>query len=431
MRVTKTDKTPTKVLLLITAEPAELITAKHTVLQDLAVDQKIAGFRTGKAPLELVEKQLDPQRLQTEFLDRALSALYLRALQQTKLRPVAQPQVSIKKFVPFTTLEFEAEVEAVGEIILPDYKKIKLAKPDAKAVTTKEVDEVIARLRKQAAAKQIIVRAAKNGDETWIDFKGVDAKTKEPISGADGSDYPLILGSNSFIPGFESNLIGLKAGEEKTFILEFPADYGVKALQSRKVSFTVTIKKVEELKESAVDDAFAAKVGPFKTVAELKADIKKQLAAQAVREAEVSFENELITNIAAQAKVVIPDVLIDEELQRMEAEERRNLTYRGQTWAEHLVAEGVTEEEHRTRERPNAELRVKTGLVLGDIAQVEQLDVTPEELEIRIQLLKGQHDSDEQMQAELEKPENRRDIASRLLTEKTISRLTQILTDKT
>lgn len=422
MRVTKTDKSPTRVSLLIVAEPSELTTAKEAVVVDLAKSQKIAGFRIGKVPLEMVEKQLDPQRVQTDFLDRVLSALYFRALQQAKLRPVAQPQVSIKKFVPFTMLEFEAEVDVIGDIVLPDYKKIKIANSDVKAVTAKEVDEVIARLRKQAAIKQPVDRVAKDGDEIVIDFKGIDAKTKEPINGGAGTDYPLVLGSNSFIPGFEANLVGVKTNEPKTFTLEFPADYGVKALQLRKVSFTVTIKAIHELKEPALDDKFAALVGPFKTLVELKADIKKQLLAQSQREAQTEFESALIAQIAQQTKMAIPETLIDEELQRMEAEERRNLTYRGQTWAEHLEAEGVTEEEHRKRERPDAQMRVKTGLALGEIAQAEELEVTPEELEVRIQLLKDQY-KDAQMQAELAKPENQRDIASRLLTEKTISKL--------
>src|SRR5690606_2381802 len=142
------------------------------------------------------------------------------------------------------------------------------------------VEEVLDRLAVRDADKAEVQRAAKDGDEVWIDFKGVDAKTKEPVAGADGKDYPLALGSNTFIPGFEPELIGLKAGDEKTFPITFPKDYGVKALQSKKVEFTVTVKKVTEIQKPKLDDTFAAKVGPFKSIDDLKTDIKKQLTAE-------------------------------------------------------------------------------------------------------------------------------------------------------
>ena len=278
-------------------------------------------------------------------------------------------------------------------------------------------------LQARAATRKDVERAAKRGDEVVIDFKGVDAKTKDPIAGADGTDYPLGLGSNTFIPGFEDEVIGMKTGESKDFEITFPEDYGVKALQKKKVVFTVTAKKVQELVEPAVDDAFAASIGPFKTVAELKKDIRRELESQATQESERKFENDLMEAIAKKTKVEIPDALVDEEIDRIEQQERQNVLYRGQTWQEHLEEEGVTEEEHREKNREGAELRVKAGLVLGEIAEAEKVHVTPEELEIRIQLLKGRYASDAQMQAELDKPENRRDILNRLMTEKTLDKL--------
>lgn len=422
MQVTKQTTSPTNVKLTIVADAARLETIKQSVLQRLAQNLKLQGFRPGKAPLNLVEKSVDQNVLQTEFLEQAVNELYVEAIDQEKVRPVAQPQVSIDKFVPFTTLEVSAEVEAVGDITLPDYKKIKVTKQDVK-VTDKQVDDVMKDLQARAATRKDVERAAKRGDEVVIDFKGVDAKTKDPIAGADGTDYPLGLGSNTFIPGFEDEVIGMKTGESKDFEITFPEDYGVKALQKKKVVFTVTAKKVQELVEPAVDDAFAASIGPFKTVAELKKDIRRELESQATQESERKFENDLMEAIAKKTKVEIPDALVDEEIDRIEQQERQNVLYRGQTWQEHLEEEGVTEEEHREKNREGAELRVKAGLVLGEIAEAEKVHVTPEELEIRIQLLKGRYASDAQMQAELDKPENRRDILNRLMTEKTLDKL--------
>ena len=428
MQVTKKNLNDTTVQLAVVADVELLAQTKEAALRALARDVRLPGFRQGKAPLNLIEKNVNPTTLQTEFLDRVLNQLYVAAIDAERLRPVAQPKVSVKKFVPFTTLEVEFETEAVGDVKLPDYKKIKLAKTPA-TVTAKDVDKVVAQLRARAGERQETDRAAKEGDEVTIDFTGTDAKTGEPVQGADGKAYPLVLGSNSFIPGFEPELVGLKAGGDKTFVITFPKDYGVSALQNRKVQFAVHVQKVSEVQEPKLDDAFAAKVGPFKTMTELKQDIKKQLEAEKQTQADRDFESQLLEQIADKTSVAIPQALIDEEIDRLEAGEKQNLAYRGQTWQEHLKDEGVTEAEHREQKRPAAERRIKAGLTLGEIAEAEGLTVTPEELEIRLQLLKGQY-QDKQMQAELDKPENRRDIASRLLTEKTLQKLTAYATTK-
>ncbi len=421
MQIKREQVSPTSLKLTIVADPVALDAIKQAVLTKFSQNVKIPGFRPGKAPAGLLEKQLDPASVQTEFIDQAINQFYVHAVEQEKLRPVAQPTISITKFVPYTTVEFTAEVEVVGDITLGDYKKIKLEAKKA-VVTAADIAAVLEDLRKRSAAKEPVKRAAKLGDEVTIDFKGTDAKTQELIQGADGTAYPLILGSKSFIPGFEEELVGIKAGGKKTFNITFPKDYGAKDLQARAVTFAVTATDVQQLKLAKLDDAFAATIGPFKTLAELKADIKKQLVAEKQQEADRTFENELIEKITAASKVAIPKILIDEEIDRIEEEEKRNIVYQGQTWQEHLDAEGVTAEQHKEKQRPAAKLRVKAGLVLGQIADAEKISVTPEELDVRIQLLKGQY-TDPAMQAELDKPENRRDLLSRLLTEKTLDTL--------
>lgn len=421
MHINREKISPTTTKLTITAEGSELTDIKERVVSALSRNVKVPGFRAGKAPSHIIEKNLDQSALQTEFLEQAVNKFYIDAVQQESLRPAAQPTVEITKFVPFTTLEFTATVETVGEIKLADYKILKL-KPEVQTVTADDVNEVIENLRKRSADKVDVAREAKNGDEVLIDFEGVDAKSKEPIEGADGKDYPLQLGSKTFIPGFEDELVGLKAGEEKTFSLTFPKDYGVASLQEKKVEFKVGVKQVQELQLPKLDDELASKVGPFTSVAELKADIKKQLAAEREQEANRLFDNRILEKIAEKSSVDIPPSLVDEEIDRMEEEEKRNVVYRGQTWQEHLAAEGVTAEAHREKQRPGAQLRIKAGLLLAEIAEKENVEVTPEELEIRVQLLKGQY-PDAAMQAEIDKPENRRDIHSRMLTEKTLQKL--------
>lgn len=425
MQVNKSFPQDTKALLSVVAHQTDLEPIKLHVLRHLQTKLKVAGFREGKVPLALVEKNIDANTLQSEFLEEAINHLYQNVVKELRVRVVSQPEVSVKKFVPFTELEFDASVDVIGEMKLPNYKKMKRSKEKAK-ITAKDIDTVLQNLLTRAAEKNEVKRVAKNGDEVRIDFKGTDNK-KEPINGADGSDYPLLLGSNTFIPGFEPNLVGTKAGEQKSFNLKFPKDYGVKALAGKDVTFAVTVKQVLELKQPKLDDLFAASVGPFKSLADLKTDIKKQLAQEKQSEIDRAFENELVLEIANKTKVSIPDRLVDEQVQRMEEEERRNLNYRGQTWPEHLKEEGVTEEEHRQTKRPQALEQLKAGLVLSEIAEAEKLEVTPEEVEVRIQLLRGQY-RDAAMQAELDKPENRRDIASRILTEKTLQKLESYLT---
>ena len=428
MQIQREPITPTKTKLTISAGQTELDKTKQRVLKHLSASVKVAGFRPGKAPAALVEKQLDPARLQAEFLDHAVNDLYTPAVKQQNLRPVAQPEIVITKFVPFTALEFTAEVEIVGNIELADYRKIKLAAPTVE-VTAKDINEVLENLRQRGAAKVAVDRAAKKGDEVVIDFTGTDAKSGEPIAGGDGKDYPLLLGSGSFIPGFEDKLIGARTGVPTTFDLTFPQTYPVQGLQGSTVTFAVTVKTVNELQKAKLDDAFAASVGPFKTVAELKADVRKQLKAERQQEAQRAYDNELLGKIADKSTVAIPESLINEEIDRIEEEEKRNIVYRGQTWQEHLDAEAVTAEEHRAKQRPAAELRVKAGLILGAIADQEQITVTPEELEIRLMLLRNQY-TDPAMQAELDKPESRRDINSRLMTEKTLDLLRASATSK-
>lgn len=425
MRIHKTIDSDTEVTISVVASETDLTPIKEATLRHLGQELKLAGFRTGKAPLNLVEKNISPTNLQNEFLERSINHLYTQAIKTETLRPVTNPQVAIKKFVPYTTLEFDAKIEVISEIKLADYKKIRKTMPKAK-VSEKDIQGVITSLRQRLAAKLPVDRATKDGDEVIIDFVGTD-KQGQAINGASAQDYPLILGSNTFIPGFEPNLMGLKSGEAKTFDIVFPKDYQVRALANQTVTFQVNIKAVNELQPAELNDAFAAKAGPFKTVQELKEDIRKQLTYEAQAELHKNFEGELINEIAAGSRVSLPKSLVDDQINRNEEEERRNLTHRGQTWQEHLDEEGITAEEHRERQRPKAVEMIKNSLVLSEIANREGITVTPEELEIRITILKGQY-TDQAMRAELDKEENRREIEARLHAEKTLERLVSYTT---
>jgi trigger factor len=409
---------PTLAQITIEAEKEELDKIKHRVLKKLAPRVKLAGFRNGKAPIEMIEKNVDQQLFQSEFLDDAINTFYIAALKEERLRPVSQPQVEITKFVPFTSLSAKYELPVVGELELPNYKKHTTKRADVK-ITKKQIDDVIENLLTRAAEKNEVKRAAKETDEAWIDFKGVDEKG-EAINGADGKDYPLALGSGTFIPGFEDNVVGMKPGEEKEFKVTFPKDYGAKNLQNAKVTFTVKLNKIMEVTKPKVDDKFASTVGPFKTAEELKADVKKQLEHEQKHKVERDYEAALLNEIADKTKVEIPDELIKEQEEMVLQEVRQNVVQRGMTFDEFINSQGTTEEKYLENEvKPEALRRIKAGLVLSEIGDIEGIDVTAEELEARIQQLKGQY-PDEKMQAQLDEPESRREINARLRSEKVI-----------
>lgn len=420
MTITKSDITPTTITLLIKADESDLAPIHRHVLSHFRRSVKVPGFRAGKAPLHLVEKHADRTAMLDEFMEHAINELFRRAVDSENIRPVTDPKFQLKSFVPYTDFSFEVSLEVIGKISMPDYKKIKLPKPKVK-IDANDVDEVISSLKKQMAEKHEIKRPAKAGDEAIIDFNGTDEKNK-PISGASGKDYPLLLGSGTFIPGFEDEVIGLRAGDSKQFKITFPSDYAAKELQGKEVTFSIKLSKLNELAEPKVDDDFAAKVGPFKTVAELKKSIKDQVATERQSQADQNYENELLKLIIEKTKVDIPEGLVESQLDRMEQAEKQNLLYKGQTWQEHLNQEGLTEAQHREKQRPDAIERIKGGLILGEIAEQEKLEVSEAEISKRIAALKGRY-QDTKMLAELDKPENRRDLANRILTEKAVAKL--------
>ena len=420
MQVSRQDKSPTNVILSIEGRTADLEPIRRHVISHFRRSVRVPGFRADKAPDNLIEQHIDQQAFLDEFMEHALNELYRQAVETENIRPVSSPDVRLKKFVPYSQLEFEADTEILGQIKLPDYKNLKLAKKKAQ-ITDKDINSVIKSLRTKLAQRLDTGRPAKEGDELTINFEGTDKDGKK-INGASGQDYPLILGSGTFIPGFEDNLIGAKAGDTKSFEVTFPKDYGVGILQNKRVTFKVDVTKVQELKEPKIDDEMAKKAGPFKNLAELRDDIKKQLMLERQQQLDTDYNNQLVREIAEKTELEVPNSLVKAEIRHLEDQEKQNIIYRGQTWQEHLAEEGLTEEEHSEKKIPEARERVKIGLILTEIAEREDIRVTSEEVDVRLKILKGQY-QDPQMQAELDKPANQREIKARLLTEKTIAKL--------
>lgn len=427
MQVQRSDISETKVKLTVSLGLEELTHAKQAELKKQATSVKVAGFREGKAPLTVVEKQVDEQQLQASVINHAINDAYGGALEQEKLRTLDQPKVEIGKFVPYTELEFTAEVEIMPKVKLGDYKKIKKT-PAKITVSDKEVTDVLNNLLQRSAKKEPVKRAAKNGDEVILDFDGFDSEGK-PVAGASGKDYALELGSKTFIPGFEEALVGVKTGDTKEVKLTFPKDYHAKQLAGTKITFQVVVKEVKSITLPKADDAFAASVGPFKMLAELKKDIKRQLQEQKLVEATNKLKDEIVEELVKQSKFTLPEVLVNDQIAVLEQDFQQNLTYRGITKEEYLKQQGYKNEiAWRQQElRPQAERRVSVGIVLAQVAEVEDLSVADEELQAQLHMYRQQYGK---QAAQFDQPETQREVASRLLTEKTVNRLYELATKK-
>ena len=425
MKTTVTHESDTRVKVVVAADHAELAAAEQVALKRLAKTVKVNGFRTGHVPLEIVKKHADPNALAQETLDAALNRAVAEAFLNNNLQVLARPEVEIKKYVPGELLEFTAEADVLPEVKLGDYKKLK-AKKAAVNVDKKEIDEVIERIQKGLSEKKEVKRAAKLGDEMVIDFVG--KKDGKAFQGGTGKDYPLVLGSNSFIPGFEDALVGLKAGDTKDVKLAFPKDYHAKDLAGQDVVFEVAVKKVNSVKLPALDDKFAAKAGPFTSMDDLRKDIKAEITAQAERKATDDLKDELVKQLVAKSAVSVPSVLRDDQIRSLEQDLRQNLMYRGRTLEQYFEEKGYADRDAWVKAEANdaADARIKAGLVLAQLSKELKIEATADELAAHINAYKQQYANNPKMAKHFDKPEAQREVANRLITEKTIDKLVEL-----
>lgn len=423
MKIDKTKSTKTSTVLLVSASEEELKDIKRQVLNKLRPTVKAAGFRPGRAPDNIVERELGSNILAQEFLESAISIIYHRALGLEELRPIGQPEVSLKKFAPFTELQVEYSIELFPDLKLADYKNLKSELKSVK-VTDKDVLKVVDQLRSRMAERKTVNRAVKTNDEVTIDFKGLNEKG-DVIAGASGTDFPLRIGSETFVPGFEENLVGLKPDETKSFTVTFPKDYRTKSLQGAKVKFEINVKKIEELHLPKVDDELAKKIGPFKDLDELKKDIKEQLESEKYEQNKSEQREDLVKQLIEKSDIPVPEKMLEKIKDELWQEFRQNLMMRGIEDKVYFEQNGTTREEYEKKEvLPAAKKRIKASFALSEVANIENLSMSKEELEESIKLLRERY-SDEEAQKQLDKPEVREDIAMQLLTQKAIDKLVE------
>lgn len=417
---------PTKVIVTITLGKEELDAAEQVALTKLARDVKAPGFRKGKVPVSVAAKYIDVNQLAQQTADDALSKAVAEAFLKEELQALDRPAVELKKFVPAQEMEFTAEVEILPKVTLGDYKKLNATKAEVK-VAAKDVNDVLERMREGMSEKVDVERAAKDGDEVTIDFVG--KKNDVAFDGGTATDYELKLGSNSFISGFEEGIVGKKIGETFDLTLTFPESYHVADLAGAEVVFTTTLKKVKELKKPELNDDFAKKADSrVKTLDELKKDIKKELTSQKEREATDKLKDDLVGKLIEVSDIPVPQILLDDQKRSIEQDMTQNLMYQGLTIEQYVANQGFkTKEDWQEKEvLPAAENRVKAGLVLAELSKAEKIEATADELAEHINVYKQQYANSPEMAKRFDEPEAQRDIANRLLTEKTVDRLVEL-----
>lgn len=430
MKTTVKNLSETKVELTISVGKEELTAAEQVALTKLAQKVKVPGFRSGKAPASVVAKHVDPNALSQQTLEDALSKAVADAFTNEDLRPLDRPEIEIKKFVPRAELEFTAEAEILPKVTLGDYKKLGVTKPKV-IVKKADIDDVIERMRSAQSEKKEVTRAAKMGDEASIDFIG--KKDDVPFDGGTGNDYPLKLGSNSFIPGFEEAIVGKKPGETFDIDLTFPKEYHVADLKGQKVTFTTTIKKLNEVILPKLDDEFAKKTsnGEFTTIDQLTDNIKAEIADNKEREANETYKDDLVKALVKVSTVPVPQILIDDQSRSIEQDMTQNLAYQGLSLDQYLEQKDLTKEKWlETEVKDAAESRVKAGLVLAELSKAEKITATDEELESHVNEYKQRYAKNSDAVKQFDSAEGRQQIANRLLTEKTVDRLVELHTKK-
>ncbi|RWZ78138.1 MAG: trigger factor [Candidatus Chaera renei] len=413
-----------KAELTIELDAAELAAFKKAALKRLAAEVKLSGFRQGKVPLGLAAKHIDPGLLRQQILEDAINWSFGKAAERTGLTPLDQPKIDVQKYDD-DGLTFTAGMEIMPPVKLGDYKNLSVKMPPSQ-VSDEEIDQVIERLRLGRAVKIAVKRPAKQADEVWIDFAGYDSDG-QPVEGASGQDYPLVLGSKTFIDGFEDALLGKRAGDEFEANLKFPPDYHYQPLRGKKITFKITVKTVKRVDLPKIDKDFASAVsGDDSTVKALRNGIMAELRQQKRRQAREDYQEMLVERLVGASQVPLPDILLNDQLQELEQEAVNGLRSRGQTLEQYFKQRGLDHDSWKDRELlPLARRQVAAGLALTELAKAENIQVTRQELE-KAHAATLEAAASPAIKRYLDSPAARRDLANRLMRQKTLQKLEEL-----
>jgi len=416
IKVEKTDKT-NEVKLEITIEAAKFEEAIQTVYKKSAHYFNIPGFRKGKAPFKMVEKMYGKEIFFEDAFNEVAPEAYEEGIKEQKLEIVSKPQIDIVQMEAGKDVIFTAIVNTKPEVKLGKYKGIELKKIEY-TVSDEDIEHELSHMaEKNARLVSVEDRPVKEGDTTIIDFEGfVDGKAFE---GGKAENYELVIGSKSFIPGFEDQMVGMKLEEEKELKVKFPDEYFSKELSGKDATFKVKVHEIKVKEMPEINDELAKDVSEFDTLDELKASIKEKQEETNKNRAKYELEDAAIENVCESATVEIPEGMIELEIDQMEQDISSRLSYQGMNLEQYLGMINKTKQEFRNEYKEQAEKSIKARLVLEAVEKDAKIEVADEEVKEKIkEMAKNYGQKEEEI---IDKPELINYVKENLKREKTIN----------
>ena len=367
------------VKLVIEADAEEFEAGLNTAYNKNKNKINVPGFRKGKAPRKMIEKLYGAEIFFEEAANSIIPDAYSKAAKESELDIVSQPKISVVQLESGKPFVFEAEVAVRPEVELGTYKGVEVSKADTE-VTDADIKEELKKVQDQnSRTVSIDDRAVKDGDMTVIDFEGfVDGVA---FDGGKGENYPLTIGSHSFIDNFEDQIIGMNIGDEKDINVTFPEDYHAENLKGKPATFKVSVKEIKEKQLPELDDDFAQDVSDFDTLAEYKEDLKKKIAERKEADAKSKKESEVLAKVVEASNMDIPQAMIDTQVNRMVEDFAMRLQQQGLSVEQYFQYTGLTPDKIMEDMKPEAVKRIKNSLVLEAIAKAENIEVSDEEFE--------------------------------------------------
>jgi trigger factor len=361
-------------LLDVEIDAEQVATALDRAFRKVVNKVNVPGFRKGKVPRGIFEARFGVEALYQDAIDILLPEAYTKAVEETGIEPIDRPEVDVEQFARGQTFKFKAKVTVKPEVKLGEYKGLVVPSEET-PVTDEEVQAELDRLQNRHAELIVVEEGpAQMGDTTVIDFEGfLDG---EAFEGGKGEGYPLELGSGSFIPGFEEQVVGLNIAEEKEVNVTFPENYQAENLAGKAVVFKVKLHEIKRKNLPALDDEFAKDVSEFDTLDEFKADLKKTMQERKAKEATSAREQAIVDKAAESAEFDLPQVLVDNELDTMVKDFENRLRMQGMTLDVYYQFSGQDEAALKEQMKADAEKRVRNNLVLEEIAKAENLEVS-------------------------------------------------------
>lgn len=385
--------TPSRVKVTVDLEKEVWVEAQEKAFNKVSAKVSVPGFRPGKAPKNLLKERVNQEAVYNEAIDSVLNPTFAELIKETKVRPFFRPEVAVTKLSD-TELQLAYTIITVPSAKLGTYKGLKAERP-ADVVTDAEVEAAVARRFESNAELVLVEREAKMGDTVTIDFNGFlpdENGNLKPFEGGKADNYTLVLGSHSFIPGFEEEVVGMKKDETKSFKVTFPTNY-VKELAGKEAQFTVTLHEVKEKKIPAADDAAVKELGikDVSTIAELKEFEKKRLLEAKVRDSEEKFYNAIIGQIVEGSTFTLDQDIIANEAAQSENNLKKQIEQNGLTFEQYLEITGGKIEDLRATFMKQAEASLKGYIVLNAIGEAEDLFIKDADVDAEVKAMAEQY----------------------------------------